>query len=52
MIKIKVSYMSESELAELLQHVKKRYPGMKWKRSKNQQGGYKKAYIELVGTVE
>ena len=45
MIKIKVSYTSENELAAFLRHVVIKYPGMSWKRSENRKGRYRKAYI-------
>lgn len=45
MIRIKLSYQTEDELRLVLRllgdHV------VSWKRSKNQEGKYKKAYIEL-----
>lgn len=47
MIKIKVSYTLENELAAFLRHVAVKYPGMRWKRSENRKGRYRKAYIEL-----
>lgn len=47
MIKIKVSYTSENELAAFLRHVVIKYPGMRWKRSENRKGRYRKVYITL-----
>lgn len=47
MIKIKVSYTSENELAAFIRYIGEKYPGIKWKRSGNREGRYKKAYIEL-----
>lgn len=52
MIKIKVSYTSENELTELLRYLRIKYPGMRWKRSENRKGRYKKAYITLLPDVE
>lgn len=52
MIKIKVSYTSENELAAFLRHVVIKYPGMRWKRSENRKGRYRKAYITLLPDVE
>ena len=48
MIKIKVSYTSENELAAFLRHVGIKYPNMEWKRSENRKGRYRKAYIDVV----
>lgn len=50
MIKIKVSYTSENELSAFLRHVGIKYPGMRWKRSENRKGRYRKAYIDVVNT--
>ena len=50
MIKIKVSYTSENELTAFLRHVAVKYPGMRWKRSENRKGQYRKAYIDVVNT--
>jgi len=50
MIKIKVSYTSENELAAFLRHVAVKYPGIRWKRSENRKGRYRKAYIDVVNT--
>lgn len=47
MIKIKVSYTLENELTAFLRHVAVKYPGMRWKRSENQKGRYRKVYITL-----
>lgn len=47
MIKIKVSYTSENELAVFLRHVGIKYPNMEWKRSENRKGRYRKVYITL-----
>lgn len=47
MIKLKVSYMSEHELAAFLRHMARKYPDMKWKRPKNAKGRYKKGYLLL-----
>lgn len=52
MIKIKVSYTSENELAVFLRHVGIKYPNMEWKRSENRKGRYRKAYITLLPDVE
>ena len=47
MIKIKVSYTSENELAVFLRHVGIKYPNMEWKRSENRKGRSRKVYIAL-----
>ena len=47
MIKIKVSYTSENELAVFLRHVGIKYPNMEWKPSENRKGRYRKVYITL-----
>lgn len=52
MIKIKVSYTLENELTAFLWHVAVKYPGMRWKRSENRKGRYRKAYITLLPDVE
>ena len=51
MIKIKVSYTSENELTAFHRHVGIKYPGMRWKRSENRKGRYRKAYI-VFGNAE
>ena len=50
MIKIKVSYTSENELTAFLRHVAVKYPGMRWKRSENRKGQYRKdnIYTEIL----
>ena len=52
MLRIKVSYTSENELTAFLWHVAVKYPGMRWKRSENRKGRYRKAYITLLPDVE
>ncbi len=45
MVKVKISYEREEELAKVLHALSPIMVG--WKKSKNQEGRYKKAYIEI-----
>ena len=50
MIKIKISYNTDEELAGVIRLLS---PALKsWKRSRNMEGRYKKAYVEIEGIAD
>lgn len=49
-VKIKISYNTEEELAGVIRLLS---PALKsWKRSRNMEGHYKKAYVELEHVIK
>lgn len=50
MIKIKISYETDNELADVIKHFGflTRYEIIEYKESKNNEGRYKKAYLKML----